>query len=234
MVEMVVRLSQRRTPHFVLVDKEAKDADIIIIDAHDAATMRNLRPEDAQRISVLWIDGPVQKAGQQSIMRPVQWSLLPMMLARALESAASTAPGIRSRATRATENHNVLVVDDSDMVRRFMGVTLKPFDVQVTFATSGSEALERVQQQPYLCVFLDVVMPGLDGYQVCRAIKGAKQTYGAPTVVMLTSKSSPFDKIRGKMSGCDAYLTKPVEMDKLLEILARIVPPAATTRSSSF
>jgi twitching motility two-component system response regulator PilG len=66
-------------------------------------------------------------------------------------------------------------------------------------------------------------MPGIDGYQVCKLIK-SKKVARKSAVVMLTSKSSPFDKIRGAMAGCDAYLTKPVDTDKLLTVISKFVP----------
>jgi DNA-binding response OmpR family regulator len=72
-------------------------------------------------------------------------------------------------------------------------------------------------------------MPDTDGYEGCRKIKSLKSSIGHLAVVMLTSKASPFDRIRGKMAGCDAYLTKPVEPARLYEVLAHhigIVEPA--------
>jgi two-component system, cell cycle response regulator len=116
----------------------------------------------------------------------------------------------------------VLVVDDNLTVREFMAQKLAPFRFNVEFAESGEKALFMCSQRHYTCVFLDVVMPGMDGYQVCKHIKGRK-TAQKTNVVMLTSKSSPFDKIRGTMAGCDAYLTKPVSEDKLLNVIAKFI-----------
>jgi len=67
-------------------------------------------------------------------------------------------------------------------------------------------------------VFLDVMLPGADGYQICKTIKKNRQKTTVP-VVMLTSKSSPFDRVKGSLAGCDSYLTKPVEFRKLIEVL---------------
>ena len=100
---------------------------------------------------------------------------------------------------------------------------LADFRFNVDYAESGEQAIGFTGQKHYACVFLDVVMPGIDGYQVCKLIKsnrGSQKT----TVIMLTSKDSPFDKIRGSMSGCDAYLTKPVDEEKLLETIAKFLP----------
>jgi CheY-like chemotaxis protein len=120
----------------------------------------------------------------------------------------------------------VLVVDDNTTVREFMKSKLAPFNFNVDYAESGEQAVGLTGQRRYTCVFLDVVMPGIDGYQVCKLIK-SKKSLGKTAVVMLTSKSSPFDKIRGAMAGCDAYLTKPVDEEKLLETIVRFLPTRA-------
>jgi two-component system, cell cycle response regulator len=117
----------------------------------------------------------------------------------------------------------VLVVDDNVTVREFMKTKLAPFGFNVDYAESGEEAVGYTGQKSYTCVFLDVIMPGIDGYQVCKLIK-SKKTSTKTAVVMLTSKGSPFDRIRGAMAGCDAYLTKPVDEDKLLETIVKFLP----------
>jgi twitching motility two-component system response regulator PilG len=117
----------------------------------------------------------------------------------------------------------VLVVDDNQTVREFMKSKLAAFNFNVDYAESGEQAIGYTGQKYYTCIFLDVVMPGIDGYQVCKLIKSNK-TAQKTAVVMLTSKDSPFDKIRGSMSGCDAYLTKPVDEEKLLETIVKFLP----------
>jgi twitching motility two-component system response regulator PilG len=119
---------------------------------------------------------------------------------------------------------SVLVVDDNLTVREFMKNKLAAFNFNVDYAENGEQAIGYTGQKHYTCIFLDVVMPGIDGYQVCKLIKSNRSAQKT-AVVMLTSKDSPFDKIRGSMSGCDAYLTKPVDEEKLLETIARFLPP---------
>jgi twitching motility two-component system response regulator PilG len=116
----------------------------------------------------------------------------------------------------------VLVVDDNQTVREFMRNKLAAFNFNVDYAENGEQAIGLTGQRHYTCIFLDVIMPGIDGYQVCKLIK-ANRTAKKSTVVMLTSKGSPFDKIRGAMSGCDAYLTKPVDEEKLVETIAKFL-----------
>jgi two-component system, cell cycle response regulator len=121
---------------------------------------------------------------------------------------------------------NILVVDDSDVALRFMANCLGRFGFEVHLARSGEEALNRVAQEHFEFVFMDVTMPGLDGYQTCKLIKKRPYTDGrrAPTVVMLTSRGGLVDKMRGTLSGCDAYLTKPLQQEALLKVIGdRIV-----------
>lgn len=117
---------------------------------------------------------------------------------------------------------SVLVVDDNLTVREFMKSKLAAFNFNVDYAENGEQAIGFTGQKHYTCIFLDVVMPGIDGYQVCKLIKSNRSAQKT-AVVMLTSKDSPFDKIRGSMSGCDAYLTKPVDEEKLLETIAKFL-----------
>ena len=118
----------------------------------------------------------------------------------------------------------VLVVDDNATVRMFMQAKLAPFKFEIDFAETGEEAVGLTGSREYACVFLDVVMPGIDGYQVCKLIKSNKQAIKKTAVVMLTSRSSPFDKLRGSLAGCDEYLTKPLDEDRLLEVIAKFLP----------
>jgi len=116
-----------------------------------------------------------------------------------------------------------LVVDDSTTVRRLMDLTLRPMGVEVEFADCGEDALALVRIMTYDIVFLDVMLPGIDGYRVCKVIKGDKATKNTP-VIMLTSKDSAFDKLRGIMAGTDVYLTKPLERSALLAAMRRCLP----------
>jgi twitching motility two-component system response regulator PilG len=119
---------------------------------------------------------------------------------------------------------SVLVVDDNATVRAFMQAKLAPYGFAVDFAETGEEAVGLSGSHEYTCVFLDVVLPGIDGYQVCKLIKSNKHAIRRTAVVMLTSRSSPFDKLRGSLAGCDEYLTKPLDEDRLLEVIAKFLP----------
>ncbi len=127
--------------------------------------------------------------------------------------------------TPSKPTETVLVVDDSATVRAFMRAKLAPFRFDVDYAESGEAAIDMAQAKAYTCIFLDIMMPGIDGYQVCKRIKSSPATKDT-AVVMLSSKSSTFDKFRGNWAGCDAYLGKPVGEDELLATIARFLPSA--------
>lgn len=143
-----------------------------------------------------------------------------IFVARTVKAVGPT-PGAGQSAKSQAES--VLVVDDNLTVREFMKNKLAAFNFNVDYAESGEQAIGLTGQKYYSCIFLDVIMPGIDGYQVCKLIKSKRAT-PKTTVIMLTSKDSPFDKIRGSMSGCDAYLTKPVDEEKLLETIVKFLP----------
>lgn len=117
------------------------------------------------------------------------------------------------------QSKKVLVVDDSYSVRKYLEQKLPsliPDEMHLDFAESGKAAMENIKLIAYDIVFLDVIMPGVDGYKVCKLIKSVRPN---TRVVMLTSKKSPFDRVRGSMSGCDDYITKPPADEKLKKIL---------------
>jgi twitching motility two-component system response regulator PilG len=148
-------------------------------------------------------------------------------------SPGTTAPPLDAAAERKRAlGDTVLVVDDNASVRMFMKAKLAPFNFEVDFAETGEEAVGLTGSREYTCVFLDVVLPGIDGYQVCKLIKSNKQAIKKTAVVMLTSRSSPFDKLRGSLAGCDEYLTKPLDEDRLLEVIAQFLPSSRKREKS--
>lgn len=121
-------------------------------------------------------------------------------------AAAPTTAAVPSSNTLALRG---LVVDDSETVRTQLDLTLQRSGLTVETAENGEVALARMQSAIFDLVFLDVVMPGINGYDLCRQIRAIPNGRHVP-VVLLTSRSSPFDRARGALAGCDMYLTKPV------------------------
>ena len=117
-----------------------------------------------------------------------------------------------------------LVVDDSGTIRKQIALELKLFDIQVDTAESGERALELLCNKNYDMIFLDVVLPGVDGYHICKVIKKDKTIKKTP-VIMLTSKSSPFDRVKGSLAGCDTYLTKPVKQSSFQKVVKKYLKP---------
>ncbi len=112
----------------------------------------------------------------------------------------------------------VLVIDDSKTIRRTAETLLKKAGCNVLTATDGFEALSKVVDFKPDVIFVDIMMPRLDGYQTCTIIKN-NQTFKSTPVIMLSSKDGLFDKARGSIVGSDEYLTKPFTRDELLGVV---------------
>ena len=110
----------------------------------------------------------------------------------------------------------VLVIDDSNTIRRSAEIFLKQGGHEVLLAEDGFDALAKVNDfDPHL-IFCDILMPRLDGYQTSAIIKRNARFSSTP-IIMLSSKDGVFDKARGRMVGCEEYLTKPFTKDQLLQ-----------------
>ena len=154
---------------------------------------------------------------------------LPLNVARisqVLEAASSEHMPREKFSGDASNLVRILVVDDSLSVRKYMDQKRdalcegKPVDIE--FVESGEGAIENIKESSntYHIVFLDVMMDDLNGYQVCKWIKSVNKK---TTVVMLTNRDSVVDKMRGSMSGCDAYLGKPPRDKELKSILNKFI-----------
>jgi twitching motility two-component system response regulator PilG len=112
-------------------------------------------------------------------------------------------------------NMKVMVIDDSKTIRRTAETLLKKAGCEVVTSTDGFEALAKIADEKPDIIFVDIMMPRLDGYQTCALIKNNKVFRKIP-VVMLSSKDGLFDRARGRIVGSDQYLTKPFTKDELL------------------
>ena len=112
----------------------------------------------------------------------------------------------------------VMVIDDSVTIRKSAEAFLKSLGCEVILAEDGFEAMSKiVDDQPHI-IFIDIVMPRLDGYQACMLIK-KNPIYQSIPVIMLSSKDGLFDKAKGRIAGADNYLTKPFTTQSLLNII---------------
>jgi twitching motility two-component system response regulator PilG len=110
----------------------------------------------------------------------------------------------------------VLVIDDSNTIRRSAEMFLRQAGYQVILAEDGFDALAKISDHQPQVIFVDIMMPRLDGYQTCALIK-QNPTYKSTPVIMLSSKDGVFDRARGRLAGSDCYLTKPFTKEGLIQ-----------------
>ena len=115
-------------------------------------------------------------------------------------------------------NVKVMVIDDSKTIRRSAETLLKKVGCEVITAIDGFEALAKITEHKPDIIFVDIMMPRLDGYQTCALIKN-NQTFKATPVIMLSSKDSIFDRARGRIVGSEKYLTKPFSKEDLINAI---------------
>jgi twitching motility two-component system response regulator PilG len=128
--------------------------------------------------------------------------------------------------TAALKGVKVMVIDDSNTIRRSAEIFLLQAGCTVILADDGFDALAKITDHQPDLIFVDIMMPRLDGYQTCALIKKNAKFHQTP-VVMLSSKDGLFDRARGRMVGSDQYLTKPFTKDSLLKAVATHVKAAA-------
>ena len=112
----------------------------------------------------------------------------------------------------------ILIVDDEPHIRLLLEQTLEDFedaDVEILSAANGEDALEEIRKGSPELVFLDVMMPKMNGFDVCNAVKNELQMKGV-YIVMLTAKGQEFDRQKGTEAGADLYMTKPFNPDEII------------------
>jgi CheY-like chemotaxis protein len=112
----------------------------------------------------------------------------------------------------------ILVVDDDEMVLMALGELLKPEGYDVETVSSGSEALRKLEENTYDLLMLDVIMPEMDGFELCKRIR-QEEKYQEIPIIFLTAKSRDEDRARGLDAGANLFLSKPISPDKLIGIV---------------
>jgi twitching motility two-component system response regulator PilG len=115
-------------------------------------------------------------------------------------------------------NVKVMVIEDSKTIRRSAETLLKKVGCEVITAIDGFEALAKITEHKPDIIFVDIMMPRLDGYQTCALIKN-NETFKSTPVIMLSSKDSIFDRARGQIVGSEKYLTKPFSKEDLINAI---------------
>lgn len=195
---------------------------IVIVNIDDEASLsqwKTLATAEHPPVPVLYGTAAPADPNQYFLVRPFGpaklLALLDKIAKKLGEATQLWGKPLHQQATAATAapqeaSLHALVVDDSPTVTKQIELELGNSGVSADIAETGERALELLAERQYDMVFLDVILPGADGYQVCKEIRKSPRTRQTP-VIMLTSKSSPFDKVRGSLVGCSAYLTKPVD-----------------------
>ena len=123
-------------------------------------------------------------------------------------------------ATKKPSKGTIMVVDDSATICKLVSMTLQRQDYEVVVAVDGLDALAKLNEKMPDLILLDITMPRLDGYQVCKIVTGNNETAAIP-VIMLSGKDGFFDKVRGRMAGATDYITKPFEPKELVKTVRR-------------
>ena len=255
---MICSLSNKRARTYHLVDFEpAKLAKILLVDSENAEAVRAIanyhlhKSENCTVIMVgknqepswqgLFVRKPFVPTRVLAVLDQIPYhsvAAAPQNIVResapnsSLRSNDVSSPQSSSTAHVPTSRYRVLVIDDSLAVRKTMELKLGQLGIAADFAENATQAFDYLDRGAYDLVFLDVVLPDVDGYKICKTIKRDKSKKGMP-VVMLTGKSSPFDQVRGRLSGCNTYLTKPVDHRTFQKVIDRYLPntdPALTLR----
>ena len=137
-----------------------------------------------------------------------------------------------SSASRSLNGLKILVVDDSKTIRRTAETLLTKEGCQVFTAIDGFDALSKIADHQPDLIFVDIMMPRLDGYETCSLIKHNKMFKDTP-VIMLSSKDGLFDRARGRIVGSDQYLTKPFSKEELLGAIKAHVPDFTPVEQAS-
>ena len=227
-LDRIFGISSSRTLSYRLAEPGTESAaDILLVDRDNAGAVAEYRrvceAAAPRRPGTVLVARDKPQNHPYHVRRPFMAKRLLGVLDEIVESANGDQGQARTSGTneeQTEDRYRALVVDDSMAVRKQIGLALERARIAAEFADSGERALALVEDGGYDIVFLDVVMPGLDGYDVCKAIKRDRSKKHIP-VVMLTGRSSPFDKVKGKLSGCDTYLTKPVSRDDFVHTLKK-------------
>jgi twitching motility two-component system response regulator PilG len=216
------------------------NAEIVVVDAENATAIQlwnALRDERPDVVGILLTRRPPPDDGQLWVQRPLNSLKILTALGKAdlklnPMRTIDKRSAKRNSEMRTLRGSRILVIDDSATVRKQLELALGEQGIHVQCADNGEFGLHLLSTHHFDLIFLDVVLPGADGYQICKTIKKNKLKQRVP-VVMLTSKSSPFDRVKGSLAGCDSYLTKPVEPKKLVDTLHKHLARRAASESAS-
>jgi DNA-binding response OmpR family regulator len=128
------------------------------------------------------------------------------------------------------QKKRVLIIEDEESLLKLETILLTVKGYDVTGVTTGTGALEKLSEETFDLVLLDIMLPDIDGFEVCRQIRKNTRTSKVP-VVMLTARKSLEDQERGSECGADAYLTKPFKSAMIIEVIESLLRPGSGSRA---
>lgn len=235
------KLSRNRKVRYVLLDAASvRTADIAVVDSDDASAVQSWKNSIARtNVPVVFVSmTPLTNldSHQYNLLRShLSGSLLQLLDRVAVNELRHQAPlvvsdniAVEEQAEAATCRSSfarALVIDDSLSVRTQMNLCLGKLGISSDIAEDGQQGLQKLEERYYDLVFLDVMLPDMDGYQVCKLIKRDPRMHRLP-VVMLTSKGSTINRIQGSIAGCDRYLVKPASETDVIKVVRDFLPAA--------
>jgi len=246
-VEKILRLSRRRDYELVAFDETALP-DVLLVFGEEALSEPSVSalPADYRRRLVVVSRQKPKEVSLPHIGYPLISSRVIRVLDGIVDRTIDSVPLTDSDAplaadvsenkkvalsdesrTQETEPDDnalrVLVVDDSAPMRQALADQLMalPMAMQISFAEDGASALSVTDQQHFDLIFLDIMMPGIDGFETCTQLRQKAHIKKTP-IIMLSSKTSPLDEVKGIMAGCSTYLTKPIVPDEFQKVIRRV------------
>jgi twitching motility two-component system response regulator PilG len=208
----------------MLLSQENADKDSIKLGIEKMKTDKNKRGVDIEELKYIgigYINLKKYRKGFEYLQEASQKDQNDVMLSSQIDALAIRISEIEAQAEEhqaQPKSKTILVVDDSPTVRKLITSKLEKSGHTAIGAVDGIDALSKLNELIPDLILLDITMPRMDGYQVCKQIRGNEATKDVP-VVMISGKDGFFDKVRGKMAGTDSYITKPFGPETLMKMV---------------
>ena len=221
-LKIICRLSANRPRAYTLtIFEDGHSPDILLVDADSPEAMNAWHlsyPDDQAKINVPTIIASSADTFADTSYYAIRRPLKPSQVLQILDEV-----DVSEASHDIAQRYKALVVDDSHAVRKQVEIELQTLGIEADCAENGAKAVALLNSESvYDLILLDVMLPDDDGYNLCKSIKRDKQRKQTP-VIMLTGKGSPWDRVRGKLSGCDTYLTKPVSRELFQDTIRKYV-----------
>ena len=221
-IKSMFRIAPELNDRFVFGEPTDEDqVDLVFVNADDPAAMTSWESLHDSRPDCVGIMVSADQTFSPATTKVIRKPLMFKKFVELLELITSDDQH-QSVEGRGDQRLSVLVVDDSFPARQFMKFKLKEIarefaSLEIDFAENGEKAMSMYEGKHYDLVFLDVVMPGMDGYELCRKLKNKDDSF----IAMLTGQKTKIDKVRADLAGCDDYLMKPPVDEEIKKVLVK-------------